>query len=505
MKALPSIAFNEFKGTAGDVTARKTGGRTVLNGRAQHSHIKTPKQSERRASFGYITKQFKQLTAQQQIAWQKLAEAHRERALVGSEGVPLTAHNLFVCLNANRSLVGVPLALDAPEQIHGSDAIAFDDIWITPDWIMISGLRDADNPNARLVVKMSPGQGPGISKAWDKTVIVGDFATSDWGDLDLLEVYTKSFGIDVIPGHKYFLELYWIDEFSGYVSSKTYICFPATEGESAHGQTFSPRARLQSNDVTGGDSSSEAIYCDYEQATFGTGIVPESNRLVVKEDFVYASIPFSKFPSTNNGYGPFSIKIKQMPEDVDAIVPVCLQSGTYIKGQVGSWLGEARIQGGYISMNLNEDFSNYGGKGSFLIFFAPRHQFIPRVPGVGKIFLSTDDVTCGNKTNMQSLLLEIGGESGISSLELEFIQDDSFEGISFYLAEYPDYAKYEMKMPVLSRGGTYGKRHTVAPQIVSFSEYNKSISLRNLIRSTTMETSIFDASIISDIIYVSDI
>lgn len=168
MKALPSIAFNEFKGTAGDVTARKTGGRTVLNGRAQHSHIKTPKQSERRASFGYITKQFKQLTAQQQIAWQKLAEAHRERALVGAEGVPLTAHNLFVCLNANRSLVGVPLALDAPEQIHGSDAIAFDDIWITPDRIMISGLRDADNPNARLVVKMSPGQGPGISKAWTR-------------------------------------------------------------------------------------------------------------------------------------------------------------------------------------------------------------------------------------------------------------------------------------------------------------------------------------------------
>ena len=191
MKALPSIAFSEFRGTAGDVTARRTGGRTVLNGRAQHSHIKSPKQSVRRASFGYITKQFKQLTAQQLLAWQKLAEIHREHALVGAEGVPLTAHNLFVCLNANRSLVGVPLAMDAPEQIHGSDAIAFDDIWITPERILISGLRDADNPNSRLVVKMSPGQGPGISKAWDKTVIVGDFETSDWGDLDLLGVYTK--------------------------------------------------------------------------------------------------------------------------------------------------------------------------------------------------------------------------------------------------------------------------------------------------------------------------
>ena len=99
MKALPSIAFNEFKGTAGDVTARKTGGRTVLNGRAQHSHIKTPKQSVHRASFGYITKQFKQLTAQQQIAWQKLAEAHRERALVGAEGVPLRLTCKVPCLS----------------------------------------------------------------------------------------------------------------------------------------------------------------------------------------------------------------------------------------------------------------------------------------------------------------------------------------------------------------------------------------------------------------------
>ena len=62
-----------------------------------------------------------------------------------------------------------------------------------------------------------------------------------------------------------------------------------------------------------------------------------------------------------------------------------------------------------------------------------------------------------------------------------------------------------MQMPVLSRGGTYSTRYTVTPQIVSFSEYNKSIALRNLINSTTMETSIFDASIISDIIFVNDI
>lgn len=244
---------------------------------------------------------------------------------------------------------------------------------------------------------------------------------------------------------------------------------------------------------------------DFTRATFGPGIKPDSNRLVVREDFVYASIPFSTFPSTNSGYGPFSIKINEMPEDVDAIVPVSLQSSSYRTGQVGSSLGEARIHGGYISMNLNENFSNYGGQGSFLIFFALRHQFVPRVPGVGKIAVATDDVTCGYKTTMKSLLLEIGDTIGLGSLELEFTQNSSYEGASFYLSEYPDYARYAMQMPVLSRGGTYSTRYTVAPQVVSFSEYNKSIALLNLIRTITLETSIFDASIISDIIFVNDL
>lgn len=241
---------------------------------------------------------------------------------------------------------------------------------------------------------------------------------------------------------------------------------------------------------------------EYKEATFGHGISASSNRLVIKDDFVYASIVFSSFPSSNSGYGPFSIKINEMPEDVDAIVPICLQSGSYTKGQVGSRLGQARIQCGHISMNLNEEASNIGGQGSFFIFFAPRHQFKPRVRGVGKITVATDDVTCGKKTSIESLMLGIGDELGLGHLELKFTQSNSYEGISFYLKEYPNYAKYSMEMPVLSRGSNSTTGYIVAPQVVSFSEFNKSISLHNLGRSTTNETTIFDTSIISDIVTV---
>ena len=103
---------------------------------------------------------------------------------------------------------------------------------------------------------------------------------------------------------------------------------------------------------------------------------------------------------------------------------------------------------------------------------------------------------------MESLMLGIGDELGLCHLELKFTQSKSYEGISFYLKEYPNYAKYSMEMPVLSRGRNSTTGYIVAPQVVSFSEFNKSISLHNLGRSTTNETTIFDTSIISDIVTV---
>lgn len=253
------------------------------------------------------------------------------------------------------------------------------------------------------------------------------------------------------------------------------------------------------------DGTDNSLTLNTRKPHFGHGISASSNRLVIKDDFVYASIVLSSFPSSNSGYGPFSIKINEMPEDVDAIVPICLRSGSYTKGQVGSRLGQARIQCGHISMNLNEEASNIGGQGSFFIFFAPRHQFKPRVPGVGKKTLATDDVTCGKKTSMESLMLGIGDELGLCHLELKFTQFKSYEGISFYLKEYPNYAKYSMEMPVLSRGSNSTTDYIVAPQMVSFSEFNKFISLHNLGRSITNETNIFDTSIISDIVTVNSL
>ena len=51
----PSIAFNDFAGTAKDVTARNVKGRNILSSRAQHSKIVTPAQAVSRNRLSKIS------------------------------------------------------------------------------------------------------------------------------------------------------------------------------------------------------------------------------------------------------------------------------------------------------------------------------------------------------------------------------------------------------------------------------------------------------------------
>ncbi len=288
----PSIAFNEFSGTAKDVTARVVGGRTVLNGRATQSKIKTPKQSARRAKFSYITKQYKTLSAEQLAAWASLADAHREKALTGN-GVPLTAHNLFVCLNTNHSLVGVEMTKDAPADIHGSSYIGYDDIWVTTERIMIVGLTDPPTPTNRLVVKMaSSASGGRATSKWGQTVIVGSFNDTDWGDVDVTSVYASEFGVPVVVGHTYYFEMYWIDENSGYISQITRVAVEATEGESLHGQEYVSRARVTMDDL----AESEGFTALDLELSEGSAIVSvdaeySNNTGVASGEFIIKSLP----------------------------------------------------------------------------------------------------------------------------------------------------------------------------------------------------------------------
>ena len=189
MKALPSIAFNEFKGSAGDVTARVSKGRQVLSSRCQHSHVKTESQAVSRNRLTSISRSFRKLSDSQMKEWAVLAERMKGVSTFG-KAAELTAHNAFVRINTNRALAGMLALESAPVYISDVPEVDYDDFWVTPDRIIFVGLKQPSEHH-RLVVKMSQTTSTGVSSGWNDIVIITPAFSPDWGDADITAVNSE--------------------------------------------------------------------------------------------------------------------------------------------------------------------------------------------------------------------------------------------------------------------------------------------------------------------------
>ena len=247
MKALPSIAFNEFKGSAGDVTARVSKGRQVLSARSMHSSSKTPAQAVSRNRLAKISRSYKKLTDEQMKAWAVLAEKMKGISTFG-QAAELTPHNAFVRINSNRAMVGMPLLNEAPVYKADVPEVLYEDLWISPDMIVFTGL-EVPSDTYRLVVKMSPAQSPGTSSGWSKTVIVAPGIVDDWGDADITKLYTDTIGVAPQEGLKYYLECWWLDTETGFTGESMWVSAICKAGSTAYNQVYTPRARVTMNEL----------------------------------------------------------------------------------------------------------------------------------------------------------------------------------------------------------------------------------------------------------------
>ena len=243
----PSIAFNDFSGTAKDVTARSVNGRNILSVRAQHSKVVSPAQAVSRNKLSKISRAYKQLSDSQITAWGSLASHLKGISTFGSPA-ELTPHNAFVRINSNRAMVGMPLLEDAPVYKADVPEVIYDDLWISPDMIIFTGL-EAPSESYRLVVKMSPAQSPGTSGGWSKTVIVAPGINPDWGDADITKLYTDTIGIVPQEGQKYYLECWWLDTTTGFTGESMWVWAICKAGSTAYNETYTPRARVTMNEV----------------------------------------------------------------------------------------------------------------------------------------------------------------------------------------------------------------------------------------------------------------
>ena len=247
MKALPSIAFNEFKGSAGDVTARVSKGRQVLSARSMHSSSKTPAQAVSRNRLAKISRSYKKLSDEQMKAWAVLAEKMKGISTFG-QAAELTPHNAFVRINSNLQMVGMPMLNDAPAYINDVPEVLYSDLWISPDMIIFTGLEQPSESHV-LVFKMSQALSPGVSFGWGQTVIITPGMAPDWGDADLTALYTDVMGVAPETGKKYFCEFYWMDKNTGFTGESMVVSAVCKESSTAYAQEYTPRARVTLNEI----------------------------------------------------------------------------------------------------------------------------------------------------------------------------------------------------------------------------------------------------------------
>lgn len=239
MIAKPSIAFNDFSGTAKDVTARNVQGRNVLSVRAYQSKVVTPAQATTRNQLSKISREYKQLSDSQMHAWEVLAQHLKGISVLGSSA-EMTGHNAFVRINVNRRMAGESLLLDAPSHIGSIPNVSYTDVVMTPKMILFGGVKHEPSP-FKMVVKMSGSQSPGISNGWSKTVIISSAVEEDWGEADITTLYLSTIGIKPTPGQKVFIEVYYMNTDTGMTGQVLKDSVIVTgEGESS----YTPRKRV---------------------------------------------------------------------------------------------------------------------------------------------------------------------------------------------------------------------------------------------------------------------
>ena len=248
MKAIPSIAFNDFSGSAGDVTARSVGGRTLINHKAYQSKVKTPAQAVSRNALSKVSRAYKQLTDSQMKAWGALAK-HLKGISIFGKAAELTAHNAFVRINVNRQMAGEDLLVDAPDYVNNSPAVSYDDFWVTPRHIVFAQLNTPSDHHV-LVFKMSPALSNGISSGWGRTVIVDPGAVPEWDEVDATQRYADVIGFSPEYGKKYFCEFWWLDRQTGFTGEPVLVSTVCKDGSIVHNKPYMEMLKFSIEDTS---------------------------------------------------------------------------------------------------------------------------------------------------------------------------------------------------------------------------------------------------------------
>ena len=343
MIANPSIAFNEFSGSAKGVTARFTKGRTVLSVRSYPTGLATAAQLVSRNSLNQISRAYKQLSDSQQLAWGILAEHLMSQSVLGSR-IKLTPHNAFVRLNCNRALAGQGILTDPPA-VKSIPQVSFAAFYVNSEEVTVEEIQQPDD-NYKLVVKMTGAMSTGVANGWSKTVVISSAEDADWGDLDLTDAFAEVKGTSPEDGMKYFIEMYWLDSATGFTGPVRRLSGAAgsasLDGDGSSGTRRQVKIKLY--DQSYGYYPTYMKDIDFE-LTPGSLLGSLKGRFVAEDSM--AGWPAKLAPSVKNAVPPFECYVLGREVDLWNSFSHC---------RIGVLESYSQVAGGYSSVPEKYEF-----------------------------------------------------------------------------------------------------------------------------------------------------
>ena len=214
MKYFPSIAFDEMSGSAKGVTAAKVRGRKYIRNRGYGGAVRTAAQASVKSIFKQLSQSWKNLSNQNILAWNALAQTQAGKSVLGTAS-KISGANLYTRLNYWIVKCGGE-ALATPPTLVGVDAPAEADLDLSADAFnfQLTGLPDSTE-NLKLIIMASAPQSNGISRAYSKAVQIGEPREIVDALIDIKSDYEAVHGAVTDAAPKVFLKYFFVNTVTG--------------------------------------------------------------------------------------------------------------------------------------------------------------------------------------------------------------------------------------------------------------------------------------------------
>lgn len=220
----PSIMVEDFRKSAGGVTASKNKSRLYVKNRITPRNPRTESQTQVRSDLTTNSRAWSQLTQAQRDAWNEYAKSVLGRRQLGA-AAKISGFNAYMRIANNLAVINLPALTMPPSSVEFpvyeiSNVVYVAPVGETPGTLTISFAGLTTLTGMHMIVKATAPFSGGRASLPSALRVITNNASVATGSTEVLASYNAKFGAFASAGQKVEIQVYLIDDATGLASLK---------------------------------------------------------------------------------------------------------------------------------------------------------------------------------------------------------------------------------------------------------------------------------------------